>query len=276
MPEIEQLLGSIPDWLSLGPEIELNGQLAREVLGDWSHRAECDRPPRYLVDAPYLRTLPEVDRSATRIPVKVTKLGRPIEELKGKHSGKCAIFFNGPSLGDHNLSQVKCPIIGMNRTFEGFKGYKGPQPDYLCLVDYLWFQPPFREHVLKHPCVVNGSNHPDSIGWRVARSARMRPFSFDLARDGYVGPVPCTTGHLSLQLAVYLGFTELNCFGWDLQGKHFDKTESSRHLKDAMRYHERQKELLDRQGIKVYGVGSPEGALFNVFPQRSFEEFLNG
>lgn len=199
------------------------------------------------------------DRSEDRAPVQTSLPGKPISDLKGKHAGSCAIFFNGSSLHQHDLWQVRLPIIGMNRTHAGWPSYRGPQPDYLCLVDSAWFyKPDWWAGVSQHPCVINGSIEKAGIGYRVVRHPRMSPFSFDLARDGYVAPIPCTTGHLALQLAVYLGFTKLFCLGWDLGGRHFDDTSASPHFKDAIRYHKTQAKVLAERGILVYVCGSPQ------------------
>lgn len=256
---IAWILGAIPAWLNLGPVIEIDGRECREVLGDWSHRPECDRPPKYVAHGfPYEVVRPDgmgIDRDA--LPQKLP--GKHILGLKGIHSGACAIFFNGPSLAYHDLHAISVPTIGMNRTHLGFAGYKGPQPDYLCAIDEVWIKDP---NVLAHPCLIDGSiSGKDNGGYRVTRHFRASPFSFDLARDGYCCPVPCTTGHLALQLAVYMGFTEIFCLGWDMAGGHFDGTKSSMHFPMARRYHQRQAKLLRDHGIKVWICGSTESAV---------------
>lgn len=273
------MIGSIPEWLPLGPVIEIDGLPAREVLGTWKHLNECDRPPKYIrEDDGVHNCVTGFDRSETRKPIKQNRPGRHVSELRGIHSGACAILFNGPSMAAHDLHGINVPIIGMNRTHQGFvasngRAYDGPQPDYLCIVDWAWFdRPKWRETVLKHPKIINGSDHQAEIGWRVVRHPRMAPFSFDLERDGYAGPIPCTTGHLALQIAVWMGFTELYCLGWDLSGPHFDATAASIHFADAIRYHKRQAVVLKEHGIKVYLCGSPESKLADTFEHASFEE----
>jgi hypothetical protein len=272
MLEVGQILGVAPAWLPLGPTIEVEGLPAREVLGDWSHLHEVDRPPKYLRDGLYLHnTSTGFDRSEGRLPIKQIRPGKPIAELKGIHSGKVAILFNGGSMQQHDLRKIKVPIIGMNRTHVGYKGYDGPQPDYLCVVDWAWFdRPSWRETILKHPRIINGSDHKEEIGYRATRHPRMAPFSFDLERDGYAGPVPCSTGHLALQLAVYMGFTEIHCLGWDMGGRHFDGTKSSLYYSDAIRYHQRQAVYLRDRGIKVYVCGSPNSKVKD-FERSDFE-----
>jgi hypothetical protein len=268
-----QVMGSIPAWLELGPVQTVNGIEVREVLGDWSHRAECDRPPKYVLDGWIASdTVSMFDRSDSRPPIVQPFRGRYIGDLKNKHSGKVAILFNGHSMGNHDLHRIKVPTIGMNRTHTGWPTYKGPDPDYLCIVDHLWFErSAWREGIEKHPNVINGSTHKANVGYRVARHYRMAPFSLDLARDGYVCPIPCTTGHLALQLAVYMGFTELHCIGWDMGGKHFDGTGASPNFHDAIKYHTRQAKFLKEHGIKVFLCGSPDSALKDLFEHSEFE-----
>lgn len=251
--------------------MELGGLTYREVPGDWSHIPEYDRPPKYVLEGYGVNNLKGFDKSSDRTPVKQHYPGKPISLLQGKHSGRCAILFNGTSMGLHDLHKIKAPIIGMNRTHVGFPTYKGPQPDYLCVVDHLWLEKP---EVIAHPGLINGSTHIADRGYRVVRHPRQAPFSFDLGRDGYVSPIPCTTGHLALQTAVYLGFTEIYALGWDLKGGHFDGTRGSLHLHSAYGYHKRQAPLVKAHGVNVYVCGSPESAV-DFYEHRPFDELAS-
>lgn len=271
MKNLEWVLGAVPAWLELGPEEEVDGFKVRRVLGDWSHMIPEDRPPEFvIIEWSTPPPSPLRDRSEDRPALPQRLPGKRIAELKGVHSGKVAILFNGASLAAHDLSLIRCPIIGMNRTHAGNPGYSGPQPDYLCIIDPEWFE---NENVLRHPRIINGGLDPRPIGYRVTRSLRMEPFSFDLERDGFVSPIPCTTGHLALQAAVYMGFTELYCLGLDMAGGHFDGTKASMHFSFANRYHQRQAPLLREHGIKVYVCGSPESKC-QAFEHVPFEALL--
>ena len=181
-----------------------------------------------------------------------------------------AILFNGPSLAQHDLSKITVPTIGINRTHKGNKNYHGPDPNYLCVIDEVWLRVP---EIRDHPGLVNGSVHKGNHGFRAARSMRTSPFSFDLGFDGYVCAVPCTTGHLALQLAAFLGFTDLYCLGFDLGGKHFDGSPGeSQHFKMAVNLHKKQVPVLKERGINVYVVGSPDSNA--PFEHRTFEQFM--
>lgn len=281
-----QILGPVPSWLDLGPSVDIDGVSVREVLGDWSGTNECDRPPKYVVDGPVaLRRSSPYDISDDREPIEQRVPGEGIAALQGVHDGAAVILFNGRSMADHDLWRIRYPIVGMNRTHTGFYGYHGPQPDYLCIVDWAWLHDRrLWETVRSHPRIINGASHSclscplckkqkiadRDVGYRATRHSRMAPFSFDLARDGYVGPVPCTTGFFALQVAVYMGFTEIFCVGLDLGGPHFDGTPPSLWVGDANRYFKRQARLLTEHGVKVWVCGSPKSAC-TAFPQIEFE-----
>ena len=108
----------------------------------------------------------------------------------------------------------------MNRTIEGYPTYYGPKTDYHVFIDVCWLN---KEYVRDHPGLINASSDMRYLGYRVHKAYRMKPFSFDLDFDG---AVPVTTGFVALQVAAYMGFTEIYCLGLDLQGKHFDGTDS--------------------------------------------------
>lgn len=264
MNQAEVLIGAPPSWLELGPVVLRDGLPMREVLGDYSGRDECDRPPKFYIDGdgPRVKKVKGIDPN----PVEQRLPGKNIAELKGIHFGAVALLFNGPSLSNHDLFRIKTPIIGMNRTHAGNKGYDGPQPDYLCVIDEIWFH---IQDVLNHPGLINGGVNRVDKGHRATRSFRAAPFSFDLAHDGYVFPVPGTTGFLALQLAVYMGFDQIHCLGLDLNGSHFDGSTGSQHYNWMKRHFARMAPLLRERGIDVYVCGNPQSKC-DVFPHSDF------
>lgn len=264
------VLGAIPPWLQLGPVEVRDGVRVRPVLGDWSHRHECDQLPAFIVDTPDVvpaAPYPLGPRPRDANPVPCLP-GKSVTALKRIHSGKVALLFNGPSLSNHNLFRLRTPLIGMNRTHAGNAGYVGPQPDYLCVIDEVWMH---NQHVLAHPGLINGSVNPKAVGYRVPRHFRSTPFSFDLGHDGYVPLVPGTTGFLALQLAVYMGFTDIYCLGLDLAGGHFDGSAGSHHYNWMRRHFLRIAPFLAARDIRVTVCGSPESRC-NAFPHSTFEE----
>jgi hypothetical protein len=270
--EVHATVGPIPEWLVLGPSTLVDGYSVQEVLGDWSHLSEWDQPPKYVVDGGLVsRYRAPFDRSETRPDVAQALPGRDIKELKDRHSGKVAIFFNGGSLKNHDLHKVKeagIPIIGINRTHVGREGYDGPDPDYLCAIDIGWIQDP---KVRRHHGLINGSTDKDHVGFRATRSFRMTPFSSDVGRDGFVPFIPGTTGFMALQVAVYMGFTEIWCLGLDLRGKHFDGSHGSLYFAMMKKHFVRMAPKI-LEHAKVFVCGSPNSLA--PFEHRTFEELF--
>jgi hypothetical protein len=270
LQEVLQIVGPVPAYLDIGPASRVGGLMAREILGDWSHLHECDQPPRWIVEDNLLspRKSP-FDRSDDRPDVVQSIPGKDIKELKGRHTGKVAILFNGWSLKELDLKRIKgMPVIGMNRTHRGFLGYDGPEPDYLCAVDREWIHNP---RVRSHPRLVNGSIEKDNVGYRATRNFRMTPFSPDIGRDGFPPFIPGTTGFLALHLAVYLGFTEIYCLGLDLCGQHFDGSKGSLHFTHMTAHFKRMAPKL-LEHAKVYVVGSPDSRA--PFDKITFDQML--
>ena len=271
--EVHATVGPIPEWLVLGPATLVDGVSVQEVLGDWTHLHEVDQPPKYILDGGLAtKTRKPFDRSETRPDVPQALPGRDIKQLRGRHSGKVAILFNGSTLKDHDLWKIKeagIPIIGINRTHVGRAGYFGPDPDYLCAIDHAWLLDPL---VRRHPGLINGSTDNAHVGYRATRSFRMTPFSSDVGRDGFVPFVPGTTGFLALQVAAYMGFSEAWCLGLDLKGKHFDGTGASPYFVMMRKHFDRMAPKIEASGMKAYTCGSPNSLA--PFEKRTFEELV--
>ena len=103
------------------------------------------------------------------------------------------------------------------------------------------------------------------------RNFRATPFSFDLYRDGFVPPVPGTTGFLALQLAVYLGFRDIYCLGLDLGGAHIDGSAGSQHYGLMAHHFRRMASTIRRGGVRVTVCGSPVSRC-DAFEHSTFEE----
>ncbi len=263
------------------------GRLVSRLKGPLHKIPKHDRPPRLIIEHLPAPRRTHLDASPTRRALPQRYPGRPIQELHNPHLGEgaCAILHNGPSLSlwEGRLGEIQVPLIGMNRAVRGYvgvlgAGYSGPQPDYYCFVDHPWAMKP---EVLAHPKVVNGStletDPSKGRAYRVTRSYRMAPFSFDLARDGFVGLVPCSTGFLALQLAWWLGFRRAYLVGLDLSGGHFDGTNASTSMPDAVKHYEKMAERLQAlegpDRFEVLVCGSPN-SLVRCFPHVSFEALL--
>jgi hypothetical protein len=231
------------------------------VTGDQSHRHPDDRLPPLIWEGVRVGNRIHYDRSDSRPNIPQRYPGRSIQELHNVHSGSVALLFNGQSLADYDLFKIKVPMIGMNRTHQGYETYQGPQPDYLCIVDTTWLT---RKEVREFPKLINGSTDPRNIGYRTTASYRMAPFSFDLWRDGVI---PTTTGHLALQVAAYMGFRDLYCLGLDLGGPHYDGTPSGMNMRRQGELCEKALDALKERGINVWSLGKSE-----AFPRGRFED----
>ena len=241
----------------------------REIVGDFSQLEEHDRPPRFIREGIAVGNRIHWDKSETRVVLPQAYPGRPLLELAGKHSGeRGALLFNGASLASCDLSRIDCAMIGMNRTHVGYETYRGPSPTYLCVIDVCWLN---RPAVLNHPGLLNATSAPKALpnGWRVKKSFRVVPFSFDLHRDGAVPP---TTGHLALQVAVYLGFSEIFLLGMDLGGAHYDGTPSGRNMEAQLTYLTQAAPLIAARGVKVWLCNSPDSLARELFPHITFDE----
>jgi hypothetical protein len=230
-----------------------------EIQGDFSHLPPHDRPPRYVRQVIREGRTLHKDRSADRKPIPQSYPGMPISDLHNAFRGPVAILFNGHSLAGHDLHAITCVTIGMNRTYVGHPTYKGPDTTFLCVMDRPWL---YKPEVKAHPGLVNGSSDMQALGYRPPRSWRMRPFSFDLHRDGFVPP---TTGHLALQLAVYMGFTDLYCLGLDFGGPHYDGTESGGNMSAQKKLTLEAFPLLKARGIRPWSCGNRYG-IFEYAP----------
>lgn len=246
--------------------VDQHGRNWRVLNGDFSHLEEHDRPPRVICENLVAGSRIHYDRSETRKPIPCEP-GKHISELKDKHSGAVAILFNGQSMGNHDLKSINVPIIGLNRAHHGFPGYTGPDPDYLCVVDTSWLA---KDAVREHPGLINGTSDPRPIGWRVPKSFRMAPFSFDVGRDG---ALPTTTGLLVLQVAAYMGFRDIYCLGLDLGGPHFDGTVSGGNMEAQERYCKRAVPFLKERGVHIWLCGSPDSKC-TAFEHRPFDALL--
>jgi len=231
-----------------------------EISGDFSHLPLHDQPPKHvwkiLKEGRRLHT----DRTERRLPIPQLYPGKSILTIHAQHSGPVAILFNGHSLAGHDLHKITIPTIGMNRTYVGHKTYKGPDTDYLCIMDRSWLSVP---QIRNHPGLLNGTSDTRELGVRPPRSWRMNPFSFDLWRDGYVSP---TTGHMALQIAIWMGFKDLYCLGLDFGGEHYDGTPSGGNMVAQKKLTIEAAPMIKSRGVNVWSCGNHDG----LFPYAPF------
>lgn len=130
-----------------------------------------------------------------------------VTEFKGLHRDKRAfVLASGPSLAELDLAPLaRRIVIGLNRSFLAFG-----QSHYHCVMDQRLFD--LYPEELKHSrYLFTVCDRPFGIPIKLLGS---RGFSFDLEQGIFSG---YTIAHFALQLAVYMGFTEIFFLGLDLQ-----------------------------------------------------------
>ena len=134
----------------------------------------------------------------------------PIDSFRGIHSGRTFILGNGPSLGDHDLSKLQEPTFGVNRSF------KAHASQYHVASDELTF----REHrsdlriTPRHVFATEGRFPAEDADWviPIKTLGDAIGWSWDLAKGVY----PRFSTYVAMQLAVYMGFTDIVLLGTDL------------------------------------------------------------
>ena len=129
-----------------------------------------------------------------------------VEDFRGVHEGKRVfVLASGPSLLDQDLERLKNRlVIGMNRSFLNY-----PDTHYHCMMDQRLFDL-YPEETARARYVFTLKDRPAGIPLRFLGS---EGFSEDLTEGIYSG---YTVSYFALQLAVYMGFTQVIYLGLDL------------------------------------------------------------
>ena len=131
---------------------------------------------------------------------------KPIGEFKNIHQGmRLFILASGPSLGDLDLSPLNRRIVmGLNRSVLMY-----PETQYHCTMDHRLFDE-FADLLRKTRCLFTLEDRPWGNPMRLLGA---EGFSWDLEEGVYSG---YTIAYVALQVAVYMGFTEIFYLGLDL------------------------------------------------------------
>lgn len=193
-----------------------------------------------------------------------------IEKFKGLHRGKrLFVLASGPSLNACDLTKLERRItMGLNRSVLVY-----PETYYHCVMDQRLFDL-YGELLGRTRQLFTVEGRP--FGIRLKNLAA-EGFSWDLAEGIYTG---YTIAYFALQLAVYMGFSEVFYLGLDLrheQGKthFFGRDEASaRHeetefpkMTKMLRYGA---EAIKDRGVRVYNC-SPVSDL-DCFPFVPYDE----
>ena len=141
-----------------------------------------------------------------------------VESLKNRHTGRVVLVANGPSLNTMNLSFLRneC-VIGMNKIFLGFKKFHF-YPKYYVAVNAKVIQQAADE-IRNLNCVKFLSNHgagdillEDGLTYLINTTNPPERFCKDISLGVEEG---WTVTFVALQVAYYLGFTEVVIIGMD-------------------------------------------------------------
>ena len=154
------------------------------------------------------------------LPIGFTAINRlALENYKNKHAGeRCFLIANGPSLKKIDFSLLKDEFtIGLNRIYI-MQNENGFVPNYLCCIDMEAQLLPFKEEYenLTMPCFFNWNVRHKYIKRenQCYVKDKLKPsFSKDIATEGYGTGTSVT--YMAMQLAYYMGFTELYLIGKD-------------------------------------------------------------
>lgn len=206
--------------------------------------------------------------------------------FRGIHRGeRVAILANGPSLNDHDLSRIKCKVIGVNRAWEKY------ECDYLCIVEAIQLEPLIqaRQEINWLFCGGVSEEHLQGLGYAGGavhipaknKSSQagipMLGWSWDLEKGVFYRGV----SYMALQAAVFMGFREIIFVALDLKPRDGHGWFYEREGEPAPRMQAAQCEafgyaagLLDKTGVRVYN-SNPKSAC-TAFPRVPFNDLFTG
>lgn len=196
----------------------------------------------------------------------------PIEAYKDLHKGKrLFILASGPTLSTHDLSLLDRRItMGLNRSVLVY-----PDTYYHCVMDQRLFDL-YSELLEKTRQIFTVEGRPHGIKMK---NLSAEGFSWDLEKGIYTG---YTIAYVALQLAVYMGFSEVFYLGLDLQHQgrqthFFGRDENTVNHEDTefpkmLKLLTSAANILKAHPIRVYNC-STETTL-RCFPFMSFEEAI--
>ena len=195
-----------------------------------------------------------------------------ISDFHHLHVGKRVfILASGPSLKSHDLQMLKNKLVmGMNRSFMIY-----PHAYYHCVMDHRLFQL-YEEELRATRVLWTLEDRPWGIPMKLLGT---EGFSWDLEEGVYSG---YTISYVALQVAVFMGFSEIyflgldlchsgtdtHFFGHDFHSQHHESTEFPKMVK--MLSHAAT--LLQQSNIRVYNC-SPV-ASHSCFLRINFEEAI--
>lgn len=221
---------------------------------------------------------------------------KEIEKYKGIHKGKrCFIVATGPSLTSEDLGVLKANneiCISMNTVYKKFESTDW-RPNYYITTDYRMMKH-YKEaidYMKDSQCFIADSYEPfcqqkhDSnimiyhLG-RIFRHNGYIPFSEDISKIVYN---TATVTYAAMQLAVYLGCTEIYLLGTDATGindgystyGHFYKEKKQESIcfgRQVLVSYNSAKKYADEHNIGIYNA--TRGGELEVFTRKNFDELF--
>lgn len=255
-----------------------------------------------ILKAPYI--LKGRGKTAFGIPFLIhrfmyRKAYKKLEEFKGVHAGeRCFVVGTGPSLNERDLAKLSGEhCFGVNSIVKILDDVAW-KPEYYCITDPLVYEvlePKIRSYpdlIKFYPSnriktdLENGIRFPlDCIDmYRVkARDVLgLTKFSSDIKKRVYNG---ATVVYATLQIAVYMGFSEIYLLGVDCNyeiGNNFHNKKME-YDNDNYQYRDNEqtglimidafkiaKEYADEHNVRIYNAST--GGMLEVFPRVRLEE----
>ncbi len=196
-----------------------------------------------------------------------------IADFKGIHKGKrLFILASGPSLEGYDLSKLERRLVmGLNRSFLLY-----PQTHYHCCMDQRLFEL-YSERMKETRYLFTLEGRPMGIPIKLLGS---EGFSWDLEQGIYSG---YTISYLAIQIAVYMGFTQIFFLGLDLKhqggnthffGKDFhSRAHETTEFPKMIRMLSRVPEVLENGPENSMQASCPKVEIFNCSPITEFTSF---
>ena len=217
---------------------------------------------------------------------------KKLERFKGRHyNDRCVIVATGPSIRAEDLELLrknKVKTLSMNSIFLMYDNTNW-RPDYYGIQDYDVYRKLYRKDTIVF-CKNDIKDFPvsesylfflDYLGHGTSGQKKSQKFSVDVTDRVYDGH---TITYTMLQLAVYMGFSEIYLYGVDSgitsEGvSHFQDYGIDVEAKEGTVWEGQNAsfkysyEFLKEKGVGVYNI--TRGGYLEVFPRKDFGEVFN-
>ncbi|MGN0483216.1 MAG: 6-hydroxymethylpterin diphosphokinase MptE-like protein [Lachnospiraceae bacterium] len=182
----------------------------------------CIKETAKAVDLRFLRVYYTVSGVFRRHGILFGKNAKRLHSYRGKYAGKrCFLIGNGPSLTTEDLEKLQGEItFGCNRVYQLFPETTW-RPDFFCMIDALIAKYSSQELAGAVECpLFTNINTRDLMKYRpqdlvFARNLGEPTYRVSSDFESYYVPSGATVMTFMLELAMYMGFTEIYLIGVD-------------------------------------------------------------